>query len=356
MKTDRYSHKELQHMAKTLLERAGQSADVAEVIADILVEADMMGHATHGLNLLPAYLEELADGGMDASGEIDVVRDNGSAVVWDGHYRSGVYLTERAITEALERSKEYPVVTYAIRRAHHIACLAAYMPRIIAAGRVGILAASDPNAQMIAPYGGKTPVYSPNPMAAAIPAGPNGPIIIDISTSVTAGGVVHSHRKLGTPLPGKWLLDGDGNATDDPNALRGDPPGTILPLGGDDAGYKGYALGLIIEALTSGLGGYGRKDNPTNWGTSVYLQIIDPDAFSGLAALETEMGVLTAACRDAEPRSGYDEVRVPGDRALVLRERSLRDGVEISELVFGRIRTLCSEAGIETPATLERDV
>lgn len=355
MNTSIYMYEDLKKTAAKLLSSAGLKDEAVRVVAEILVEADLMGHTTHGINLLPAYVNELASGGMRVQESLEIIQDNGSAVLWDGKYMSGIYLTYLAIQEALERSKELPVVTYSIRRAHHIGCLAAYMPMIVEQGRLGILAASDPNAQMVAPFGGKTPVYSPNPIAAGIPSGPQGPIIVDISTSVTAGGVVNRHRENGTPLPGEWLLDADGNPTNDPNATAGGRSGSMMPLGGLDAGYKGYALGLIIEALTSGLGGYGRREKPDNWGTSVYLQIINPEAFSGLSALEAEMSWLSEACRSAKPRPGYDEVRVPGDRALERKKQQLAEGVEVTGALMNKIRDLCISAGIETPQAKDAD-
>lgn len=264
---------------------------------------------------------------------------------------NGVYLTCLAVREALKRSSKQPVVTYLIRRAHHIACLAAYMPEIIEAGRIGILMASDPSVALVAPFGGQDPVYSPNPIAAGIPSGPNGPVILDISTSITAAGVVNRHKQAGTPLPGEWLLSPDGEPTDDPEALGSG--GSILPLGGLDAGYKGYALGLLVEALTSGLAGFGRAEEPTTWGTSVYLQVINPESFAGLTSLEREMGRTNKACRNSRPRPGAKDVRVPGDRALALKAEQLEKGVAIDAGLAETLQKLCVNAGIEFPASAE---
>jgi L-lactate dehydrogenase len=224
------------------------------------------------------------------------------------------------------------------------------MPEIIEAGRVGILIASDPAAQLVAPHGGTEPVYSPNPIAAGIPAGPDGPVILDVSTSVTAAGVVNRHKQAGTPLPGEWLLTKDGEPTDDPGALE--EGGSILPLGGPDVGYKGFALGLLVEALTSGLAGFGRADEPSNWGTSVFLQVLNPDAFSGAAALEREMSWLTGASRSAPTRPGVDQVRVPGDRALALRADQLANGVLLDTRLQENLRKLCEEKNIRFPETV----
>ncbi len=342
-----FPHQQLHAWATEILHAAGMERDVAAIVATILVEADLMGHSTHGLALVPPYAAELRSGKMGTGGVYDTISDRPGAVVWDGAYSSGVFLTARAIDEGLRRIDDTPVVTFAIRRAHHIGCLAAYMPRVIERGKIAIIAASDPNAAIVAPFGGRTAVYSPNPVAIGVPAGPSGPIIVDISTSVTAAGVVNAHRRQNTPLPGRWLLDGEGNATDDPAALSGDPPGTILPLGGIDAGYKGYALGLMVEALTSGLAGFGRRNGPTNWGTSVFVQLFDPEAFGGLENLEAEMAWTTAACRAAEPREGYERVRVPGDRALQLKAQQMRDGVVLSDAIVEGIRKTAEAVGVD---------
>lgn len=343
----RYEHTELVRVASALIRKAGIADSQVQLIAETLTEADLMGHSTHGLALLPAYLQEIENGTMKKQGEPRIVNESESAVVWDGEYINGLYLTRLAVAEALSRSADQPVVTYVIRRAHHIGCLAAYMPEIIAENRVGILLASDPAAKLVAPFGGTEPLYSPNPIAAGIPAGPAGSIILDISTSVTAAGRVNRHKQEGKPLPGEWLLTKDGKPTDGSDALMNG--GSILPLGGTEVGYKGFALGLLIEALTSGLAGHGRADEPENWGTSVYLQVINPDAFSGANALKHEMEWLTSACRNSRTHSGAEQVRIPGDRALALRGKQLKEGVALDSHIAEALQQLCEDYNIPFP-------
>ncbi len=334
MSANTYPARDLIRLAVDLLNGLGIEQSRSATVARILVEADLMGHTTHGLRLLPAYLRELETGRMKAQGDPEIVSDQGAAVVWDGNYLPGMWLTATAIEEAIERAEKYPVVTYVIRRSHHIGCLAAYMPMITDRKYLGILSASDPSAQLVAPFGGRTPLFTPNPIAAGIPAGSDGPVIIDISSSTTAAGVVNRHQKSGTRLPGQWLLDVDGNPTDDPSTFGGDRSSSILPLGGLDVGYKGYALALLIEAMTSALSGHGRADHPTTWGTSVFLQIINPAAFAGTAAFERETSWLAEACRAAAPRPGGSQVRVPGDRALALKAEQLKSGVHVDAEVM----------------------
>jgi L-lactate dehydrogenase len=105
-------------------------------------------------------------------------------------------------------------------------------------------------------------------------------------------------------------------------------------------------LGLLVEALTSGLAGFGRAEEPTTWGTSVFLQVINPDLFVGLSSLEREMGFVTRACRNSAPRPGRNEVRIPGDRALVMKEEQLEKGVAIDENLNQNLKEECRNAGV----------
>ena len=352
MNSPRYSFKSLLTFGEELLSTAGVSKDQASVIAHILIEADMMGHVTHGLNLLSSYLQDLETGSLRKEGNETVICDHGASVVWDGNRLSGIYLTWKALEEASKRVQNIPAVTFCIRNSHHIGCLAAYMPRMVEQELFCLLASSDPSGKMVAPYGGKEAVYTPNPIAAGIPAGRGGPIIIDISTSVTAAGVVNRHKARGKKLPAPWLLDKEGKPSDDPAIFGGNGSGTILPLGGLDAGYKGYALGLLVEALTSGLAGWGRTSGPTQWGANVFIQVWNPDFFSGKKAFQKEMGWLAEQCRNTSPRSGFDRVRVPGDRALELRSQMLQEGVVLDEGILPTLKPWAEKWNISLPLPL----
>lgn len=134
-------------------------------------------------------------------------------------------------------------------------------------------------------------------------------------------------QKEGKRLPYGWLLDAHGNLTRNPGVLFSEPPGSILPLGSHDIGYKGFALGVLVEALTASLGGHGRADHPPHWGASVFLQIINPAVFGGLDAFIRETDWLADACRTTPVKPGDPPVRLPGSRALALRAEQLQRGV-----------------------------
>ena len=131
-----------------------------------------------------------------------------------------------------------------------------------------------------------------------------------------------------------------------------DPPGSILPLGGIDSGHKGYALGLLVETLTAGLGGHGRADGVTEWGASVFVQVLDPEGFGSAEALKREAGWLADACRNSKPAPGEASVRLPGDGGLARRKKALEDGVELFPGIAQSLNDWAEKLNVTPPAPL----
>jgi L-lactate dehydrogenase len=346
--TKRYDADSLIALAKSLLEKVGLSSERAAVVADILVEGDLIGHTTHGLQLLAPYLKELSEGGMSGDGEPTVLQDRGAAVTWDGNYLPGPWLVSRAMELSFERIAANPVMTVNVQRSHHIACLQAYLKRATDRGLVMLLISSDPGCGSVTPYGGCTPLFTPNPIAAGFPTDGE-PILIDISTSTTTNGLTQRLYDARRRLPHEWLIDNQGCTSNDPAVLFSEPPGAILPLGGMESGHKGFALGLLVEALTAGLGGFGRKDKTERWGASVFMQIMDPEAFGGLDNLKQETGWLAAACRNATGLPGGSGVRLPGQRGLELRRAYLANGVELAPTIMPLLEPWAAKLGVALP-------
>lgn len=346
--TPRYHAEDLRQFGAGLFAGAGMPADRAAVVGDLLVEADMMGHDTHGLNLAPGYLGALEAGGMPKDGEPTVISDRGAAVCWDGGYLSGVWLVHQAIQLACDRAAQYGTVSVAIRRSHHIACLAAYLPMATERGLMVQVMSSDPARKGVAPYGSYEAVFTPDPIAVGYPT-EGDPILIDISASATTLGMADRLRDAGGRFEGPWLIDNQGRATDDPAALAADPPGALQPLGGLDRGHKGFAMALFVEAMTSGLAGFGRADAPTTWGASVFVQVVDPDAFGGRDAFTRETGWLAEACRSAAVPDGKPPVRMPGDGALARKRAALADGVPLHPTILPALRDWATKFGVALP-------
>jgi LDH2 family malate/lactate/ureidoglycolate dehydrogenase len=185
---------------------------------------------------------------------------------------------------------------------------------------------------------------TPNPIAAGIPTDGD-PILLDVSAAITTNNYARQLMKDDQRFPQPWAMDCDGNPTDDPRAVI-EGGGSILPTGGLDHGHKGYGLGLIVEALTQGLGGYGRADPRMPGGSAVWLQVIDPAAFAGQDAFNRQTSWLAQACRDNPPRPGVDRVRVPGDRALAHKRLAMANGVPLSRAIVDGLKTHMEKAGL----------
>ncbi len=348
----RYFADDLRIFATSVFGAAGLDGEKAASVAYHLVNGDLLGHTTHGLTLAPGYLREIAGGQMSATGVPQVISEHAANAVWDGQALPGPWLVDKAFNRAAALAREHGVATIVMKQSHHIACLASFVERAAERGYIMILASSNPGSAGVAPFGGKKALFTPNPIAMGIPT-KGDPILVDISSSVTASGQVDRARARGERLPGAWLLDGDGHPTDDPEALEGgDRPGTILPLGGLDAGHKGFALALMVEALTQGLVGFGRADGPSGWRASIFLQVIDPAGFGGVAAFQRQTQFLAEACRANPPIDPNHPVRLPGERALALKRAQLRDGVEVDGSILMALAPWAARYAIRLPVPL----
>lgn len=347
----RYSADALRSFATALLEKAGLDSTPAVTVAATLVEGDLLGHDTHGLALLAPYVKSLENGGMAKSGTPEVLSDRGAALAWDGGRLPGPWLVHSGIDALMPRARQYGSATLVIRRSHHIACLAAYLLRAAEAGFLMVLASSDPAVQSVAPHGGTRAVFTPNPLAIGIPTSAT-PYLVDISASVTTNGMSARMHKAGRQFEHAWMLDAAGQPSHDPALLAADPPGTILPLGGLEAGHKGFGLALMVEALTGGLSGHGRADPPDGWGATVFMSLYDPSAFGGSADFLRQMDWLGTACRDNPPRPGVDAVRMPGDRGMARRAEQQAAGVALHPTIAPMLADCAVAYGMEFPAPL----
>ena len=344
----RHSAEQLIAFAHALFARAGLDDDKARTFAEILVEADLLGHTTHGLALLPLYLADIEKGAMTKTGEPRVLADLPAAVTWDGQRLPGPWLIVRALDLAAARAKTNGACTIVIRRSHHIGCLEAYLKRVTDQGLMVLLSCSDPGISSVAPYGGRREVFTPNPFAAAWPT-EGDPVMLDVSMSITTNALTKRLHTEQRKFPGAWALDARGEPTNDPAALYTNPPGTLLPIGGLDHGHKGYALALLVEALTGGLAGHGRADPKEGWGASVFIQVFAPAHFGGEKDFRRQTEHVAAACRATPPRPGFDRVRLPGENGLRRRAEQLAHGVELHASILPALTPWADKLGVPSP-------
>lgn len=323
----RYPADGLEALATALFTAAGLAPDRARIVGRGFLEADLLGFTTHGLARVPDNVRWLESGVTRARGDVTVLAETAAAANWDANFLPGPYVLHLAMETAAARASTAGVYTMTLRRAQHVACLASYLVPLVEKNLIGMLMVSTPDESYVSPHLGRTPLYSNNPIAFCAPA-TDGPLLFDVSTAITAGGQVaraaRERRRLSEPM----LRDAAGTVTDDPSVLTSG--GSVMPVGGESHGHKGFALTLMTEVLTQALGGYGRTagagDGEAN---SVFLQVIDPASFTARADYFREIDLLLERTRESAPVDPAEPVRVPGQRAWQRRSECLADGVDL---------------------------
>jgi len=333
-----YRAHDLRTLAQALLTEAGLEEDKARASATYLVAADMMGHTTHGLALLPWYLGHIREGIVACDGVPEVISDKGAAIAWNGRRLPGAWLTEQAVLAAVSRAETMGTSTVAVANSHHNGALATYLQLATDRGMMVSIASSSPSGRQVAPFGGLRGVFTPDPVAWGIPT-PGDPILIDISASITTANMCARMIKEGRHYEHDWLMDDEGKPTSNPEAIS--EGGTLLPTGGLAHGQKGFGMALSVEALTQGLAGYGRADTPKGTNAAITVTIYDPDAFGGTDAFLRQTGWLANACLTSPPRDPAQPVRLPGQAALARMRSAESEGVT---LYTGIIEALAAEA------------
>ena len=325
-------------------------SDKAATVARLLVLTDAMGRRTHGLAMAPTYLADIKKGGLRTKGEPAVVTDNGISAVWDGDYLPGLWLVNRAIQAAMPRAAQHGLAAIAIRRSHHIGCLAALVKQAADQGFIALIFNSDPAGRRVAPYGGTEALFTPNPFAVGYPGEPN-PVLVDICASITTTSMTRQKVAAGESFEHAWLLDAQGAPTRDPRVLEHtEPRGSLQLMGGTEYGHKGFGLALMIEALSQGLSGHGRADAPKRWGGNVFVQLIAPERFAGRDAFAAQVDHLTDCCRANRPVRPDQPVRIPGDQAARGVERARSVGIELDATTAAALQACARDLGVAWPA------
>ncbi len=342
-----YPYEKLRQAVETILIKAGFSVAQASAMAETFLEADLMGYTTHGLQLLGLNIDWLQKQETKTDASLEVIADLPAVMVWDAGFLPGPYVMRRALDEAMSRVKTQGMVTVVIKRSQHIACQAAYMPRLIEAGLAGLITCVTASEHKVSPHGGIKGILSTNPFAMGAPAANDGPFIIDVSTSITAGGYVKRALRENKKMDRAVLKDKQGHATDDPAVMS--DGGSMQPVGGMDHGYKGFAFSLMSEMLTTGLSGYGRADGEGDQdgeANTVYLQLFDPEKFAGLDAFKRQTAALAQMMLTAGDVNSENPVRVPGHRAWQQRQRQLKEGISLYPAVDKILNDLADQFDI----------
>lgn len=310
------SEENLLKFSQNLLQAGGIGADEAAVVADSLVQANLRGHDSHGVMRIPFYVAKVKDSSVNPTAKLKIEKEAGAVIVADGGWGLGQVLVRDLMRRLVEKAKLTGIACGTLKRAAHIGRLGEYAEIAAQHGMASLICANTHGAaQRVAPVGGKRPRLGTNPLCIGMPGGEKGPFIFDIGTSATAEGKVRVKRIAGMPVPPGWILDPDGKPTTDPNQLYGDPPGSILPMGGDQA-YKGFGLAYMIEMLSGGFSGgqCALPNGPAPVGNCAMFVVWNPEFFGGGSHhLLSEVARLEHYVRDVPLCDGVECIQLPGD-------------------------------------------
>ena len=345
------SHEALRHVVKFVCLAAGSHEAEALLVADNLVEANLCGHDSHGVGMMPRYIQSALDGRLQVNRHVRIVSENGAVLVVDGCRGYGQVVAREATELAIARVPRPGVCVLALRNAHHIGRVGAWAALCSAAGYVSTHYVNVVgHAPIVAPFGGTDARLATNPYCAALPDLGDGPLILDMATSKIALGKARVAMNKGEPVPPEALIDAQGRPTRDPNVMYQSPQGALLPFGL----HKGYGLAVICELLAGALSGGGtaqpanvRDDSAVNNMLSI---VIDPAAFGDIAAFRDEARALTAYLTASPPAEGVERVLLPGDPERISRAQRLREGIPVDDKTWAELVEVGASVRVDVQA------
>jgi LDH2 family malate/lactate/ureidoglycolate dehydrogenase len=327
---------------------AGLSEPDAARIAAGLVEADLRGIASHGVMLVPMYVDRLSAGSVTTASQGEVLIDSGAVAVLDAGHAMGILTADQGMDLAIERARSLGVGLVVARRAFHFGAAFRYVAAAARAGMIGI-AAANTRPLMPAP-GGARPVVGNNPLAIGVPRGDAEPIILDMALSEAALGKIRLAAAEGRSIPATWATDASGAATTDPEAAIA---GMLLPA----AGPTGFGLAFMVDVLTGVLsgGGFGSAvkglyaDSTVPNDCAHLFIAVDPSAFGDSEAFSRRVTELARQVTSSPPAAGVDRVRLPGEPEADRRAAASLRGVPLDASVVAALHDSAAGLGVELP-------
>jgi uncharacterized oxidoreductase len=331
----------------------GSDAREAELVAQSLVAANLAGHDSHGVGMIPRYVDALAEGGLRVNRHPIVTHDAGAMVALDGDLGYGQVIGREAMAIAIARAREHGLCAMALGRTHHLGRIGEWAEQAVAAGFVSIHFVNVISRPIVAPWGGSDARLGTNPFAVGIPLPGEPPFILDLATSAVAQGKVRVAYNKGEAVSPEWLLDDRGNPTADPRYGVVEPLGALRSFGL----HKGYGIALACELLGGALagGGTGHTGERTKrrvWNGMLAI-VLDPARFGTQETFAAEARAFLGWLRRSPAAPGFDRVRIAGEPEREMRERRGREGIPVDATTWEEIAAAATKLGVER-ATLER--
>ncbi len=332
--------------ARRLLTAAAVSGDKADLVARSLVAANVRGVDSHGLQLLPFYLEQIQMGNMNIATDGHVVSESGGCLTYDGELGIGQWISKICCGHAIRLARAHGIALVVARESSHFGAAAFWAQQISAEGLIGIVMCNA--SPLVAPWQGKEPRFGTNPICMSVPGAKTW--LLDMATTTVALGKIMNAQFHGrATIPEGWAMDSEGVATTDTQTALS---GLLMPLGG----YKGSGLAMLAEilcavlgggAMSTQLGGIRVKGQPMR--TSQLFLAINVARFLPLEDFERRMQALVAMVKSSKTARGYDEVLVAGDPEWRIEEQRRRDGIPLSQGVWQNLVQAAQQLSVALP-------
>lgn len=342
-----FSAAQLTDLSRKVLVASGVADDEADLVAKSLVEANLCGHDSHGVMRLPYYLDCVTKGEVVPGARFEVTKESDSLVLADGHWGFGQTQARKLMALLIAKAKKTGVGVGTLIHSGHIGRLGEYCEQAAADNMVSMIMVNTHGvARRVAPPGGTAPRLGTNPLGIGVPS-KEGTLILDFGTSATAEGKVRVKKIAGQTCPEGWLLDCEGKPTTDPNTLYGTPPGTILPMGGNQA-YKGFGLALMIEIFAGALsGGVTIREKPINQnGNCVFMQVLNPAAMGGAEHFKAEVDQLTEFVKSCPRTADCAEILLPGDPERRVFDARNKNGIPLDDGNWAQLKAMADKLGV----------
>ena len=335
---------QLHDFVSHLFQAAGVSTTDSESITASLVDSNLCGHESHGVVRVMEYVDLLKADELRSEIELLTISETPGLLVTDAQFGFGQVQMRRLIDLLEPKAQTVGVAVGTIKNCGHIGRLGEWCETLAQRGLASWLTVNDNGVlKCVAPPGGTEPRISTNPVAIGVPKSGD-PMVLDISTSMVANGKIRVAQISALPCPDGWIIDHNGQPTNDPNVRFAETPGSILPMGG----YKGFGLGLLLDMLVGGL--TGGQSPPAPSGTvecnNVLLVVFDPKHFAGSEHFEQQANELVDFTRNTPTRSG-EEIRLPGDRSLETRKSRLENGLPLDDGTLNALNEVAASLKIK---------
>lgn len=336
---------ELMPLVTSIYEAAGTPPEYARTVAEHQVGANLVGHDSHGVHLLPTYVERIDKGHIVPNASPTVIKETPTTLFVTGNWGFGPVISEWVMEKCIAKAREMGIAMASVREQSHIGRLGDYPLMAARAGFISmIMADSGRTAKHVAPFGGREPRLGTNPLSIALPSDLPGPVFLDMATSAVAAGKLKVARARGKAIPVGWILDKDGRPSTDPNDYFAG--GVMLPLGGAEA-HKGYALSFVVEALAAILPGLGFGVNPQGpHNDGVFMLVADPDAIRPDGAFKADVGAFARYIKETPPANGFDEVLYPGEVEYKMEQRRRQEGIPVEESTWKSVVAVAERFGL----------